>query len=255
MIRHIQHILTLDIGNSRIKWAFFGFDALIETGHTSLEAIPALIQQWQQGPGLQAVGWMSVGHIREIPVGDFPASRVVRLHTSMNLPIQHAYQTPATLGIDRVVGVVGAQRRAPDQPVLVIDAGTAITYDFADAKGVYQGGAIGPGMQMRFRALHEFTARLPLVSPSAEVDLIGQSTETSIRSGVIQGMTQEIEGTIALYRALAGPTLHVFLTGGDGPFFEKRLKNLNFAAASLLHEGIQAIVQYVLEPSNRHNAH
>lgn len=251
MIREIAHILTLDIGNTRTKWAFFAFDALVEEGTIELSALPQLIQLWSAGPGLDAIGWMSVGQIDELPLGDFPLSRVLQLHTGMELPITHHYQTPETLGIDRIVGVIAAQHMVPDRPVLVIDAGTALTFDYADSTGAYRGGAIAPGMRMRFQALHHFTARLPLVQPATEIAWVGDTTLTAIQSGVIHGMTQEIQGTIQHYQTYIHPQIQVFLTGGDGPFFEKRLKNVNFAVAHLVHLGIHHIVSRHFEPNRR----
>ncbi|MCB0841544.1 MAG: type III pantothenate kinase, partial [Bacteroidetes bacterium] len=125
---------------------------------------------------------------------------------------------------------------------LVIDAGTAITYDFATANGEYKGGGIAPGMAMRFRALHEFTARLPLVSSQSDVLLIGDSTTASIQSGVQWGIIAEVEGMISYYKSQISPDLQVFLTGGDSGFFENHLKNINFADSNLILKGIHYIL-------------
>lgn len=195
------------------------------------------------------IGWMSVGRVREIetlPVWEALGEDVIFRHISarMELPVINRYQTPETLGTDRVVAVIGARSIVPDQGVLVIDAGTAITYDFASKAGEYLGGGISPGMSMRFRALHEFTAGLPLVNPVEKINLVGGSTVESMQSGVINGLIEEIEGVIRRYRATFGQEINVFLTGGDMHYFENHLKNINFADAYLTHKGIYHILTY-----------
>lgn len=193
------------------------------------------------------VGWIQVAgdpglrHWRGWPQG----TQFLPIHTGMSLPIAHRYRTPETLGIDRIVGVIGALAVTGGGPVLVIDAGTALTYDLADAAAVYLGGAISPGLQMRFEALHQFTARLPRVAPVAAPPWLGDSTETSIQAGILHGMRAEIAGIIAQYQAHWGGRLRVFLTGGDLPYFENHLKSVNFADSDLILKGIR----YILTPS------
>ncbi|MCL4138195.1 UNVERIFIED_CONTAM: hypothetical protein GTU68_027016 [Idotea baltica] len=138
--------------------------------------------------------------------------------------------------------MIGAKSICKDVPILVIDAGTAITYDFANATGEYIGGGIAPGMAMRFRALHEFTARLPMISPDENVALIGDSTETCIQSGVQWGTIAEIERIIDYYKNQVSEDLQVFLTGGDTSYFENHLKNINFADSNLILKGIHFIL-------------
>src|SRR5690606_17210513 len=112
------------------------------------------------------------------------------------LPIVNAYSTPETLGNDRLANAVAANTMFPDQNCLVIDIGTCLKFDFVNAENKYLGGSISPGYQMRFRALHTYTEKLPLISPKHPNELIGSSTETSIRSGVYNGLLNEIEGMI-----------------------------------------------------------
>src|SRR5690606_13620294 len=112
------------------------------------------------------------------------------------------------------------------------DAGTCITYDFTDSDRQYYGGGISPGLKMRFQAVHTFTARLPLVIPAENPELVGNSTETSIQSGIVNGILAEIDGIISRYRQKY-PDLQVILCGGDAPFFENKLKASIFASPDL----------------------
>ncbi|MGN1375478.1 MAG: type III pantothenate kinase, partial [Prevotella sp.] len=129
------------------------------------------------------------------------------------VPVSSSYKTPLTLGADRLAAVVGANWLQPGHDILVIDIGTCITFDFINASGVYEGGNISLGPTMRLRALHEFTARLPLVERKGETSSLGQSTEMSIRNGVVLGIKYEIEGYIGQMLE-KHPHLFVYLTGG-----------------------------------------
>ena len=158
--------------------------------------------------------------------------------TDAILPITVGYETPETLGADRLAAAIGACSYFPGRPVLVIDAGTAITYDVVDASGTYLGGAISPGLHMRFNTLHTFTARLPLVDLAEQAPTLGVSTFSSIQTGVQQGAIQEMRGFVDLYKEKLGQALAVFITGGDAHVFEKHVKKANFARFHLLLEGI-----------------
>jgi type III pantothenate kinase len=165
------------------------------------------------------------------------------LHHSLPLPIRNLYATPHTLGVDRLAGVCGAQQLFPDSPCLVIDAGTCITYDLLDRTGTYHGGGISPGLNMRFEAMHTFTARLPLVQATDTVDLIGNSTETCMQSGVIYGLLEEVDGVIRRYQEKF-EGLQVILCGGDALFFENKLKASIFASPELVLSGLNSILIY-----------
>ena len=163
------------------------------------------------------------------------------LNPALPLPVINRYATPETLGVDRIAGVCGAQSLFPGQPCLVIDCGTCITFDILDRSGSFLGGAISPGLRMRFQAVHTFTRRLPLVEPLDTVPLIGTSTDTCIRSGVINGLVAEIDGIVAQYQAQF-PDLQVILTGGDARFFENKLKASIFAVPELVLSGLNSIL-------------
>lgn len=159
------------------------------------------------------------------------------------IPIQNGYKQPETLGKDRLAAVIGANFLKPDLDLLVIDAGTAITYDFIDRRSVYQGGNIAPGMSMRFNALHHFTAKLPLVEPCGEFELLGQTTNDAILSGVMNGIVFEIKGYFEALK-FKYPELSIFLTGGSLNYFVSKLKSPIFAERNLVLIGLNRILQF-----------
>jgi type III pantothenate kinase len=158
------------------------------------------------------------------------------------LPIKNNYETPTTLGYDRIAAGVGANLRYPSQNCLVIDIGTAIKYDLVSAENAFEGGIISPGRRMRFNALHTFTKKLPLLDTVEIPELIGHSTESCMKSGVMNGITAEINGIIDEY--LKKLKLTVLICGGDAPYFETKIKYPTFAAPNLVLEGLNRILQY-----------
>lgn len=171
--------------------------------------------------------------------------KLIVLNSQTNLPVKLTYQTPKTLGNDRIANVVGAHSLYPNKPVLVIDAGTCIKYDFIDAKGIYPGGSISPGLLMRYQALHHFTDKLPLLKQQKEVRLIGRSTKEAIVSGVQAGAMAEITGIISQYRQKY-PEIKIILTGGDFRFFADSLKKHIFVAQNLTLLGLNEILDHNL---------
>lgn len=173
-------------------------------------------------------------------------SRVdVLLFTSQTpVPLKNNYLSAVTLGSDRLAAAVGGNSIMPATDILVIDAGTCIKYNFVNSQNEYLGGGISPGLKMRFKALHTFTARLPLLEPDMDFyALVGTNTRDSILSGAELGAVAEVEGFIEQY-LLKYPNLKVFITGGDMNFFEKRLKNTIFADQHLILRGLNAILNY-----------
>jgi type III pantothenate kinase len=159
------------------------------------------------------------------------------------VPVTNGYATPETLGMDRLAAVVGATALHPGRPCLVVDLGTCITYDLVDAAGYYHGGGISPGLRMRFRAMHTFTARLPLIEPEPHAALIGTSTRTAMQSGVVNGLVAELEGMMSRYGAQF-PPLTTILCGGDALFFETQLKGIIFVVPELVLLGLNRILLY-----------
>ncbi len=173
----------------------------------------------------------------------FPKARQIQLNSTTPVPIQNLYKSPATLGMDRLAGVVGASALFPQQACLCIDAGTCITYDILDKQSRYFGGSIAPGLEMRFKALHTFTAKLPLIQKQEKAELTGNTTENSILSGVQVGTVKEMEGIINEYKTIH-KDLKIIITGGDAGFFESRIKDTIFAAPDLLFLGLKRILEY-----------
>ena len=169
----------------------------------------------------------------------------VLLTADMPLPVKILYKTPQSLGADRIAGSVAAHFVFPNHPVLKVDFGTCITYDFINEKGEYPGGAISPGMMMRFKALHNYTAKLPLIDPMQlkNFELTGVDTETGIVSGVMNGIKEEVNGIINEYEARFA-NLKVVATGGDSGLFVTLLKSEIFARPYLVLEGLNRILNY-----------
>ncbi|WP_159466609.1 type III pantothenate kinase [Dyadobacter sp. 3J3] len=168
---------------------------------------------------------------------------VLNLTGVLPVPIQKDYETPHTLGADRIAAASGANWMFPGKDVLVVDMGTSITYDLVDRDGIFRGGLISPGVRMRFNALHTFTKRLPLFDPEKNPEFVGKSTKNAIQSGVMNGTLAEIEGIINRYRNEI-PSLCVVICGGDVPFFESSLKPPIFAVPELVLIGLNRILIY-----------
>lgn len=163
-------------------------------------------------------------------------------HTTQ-LPIENLYATPETLGKDRLAAAVGANELFPNTNLLVIDAGTAITYDLVSEKNQFIGGNISPGMEMRFKALNHFTGKLPLISPMDHFNAIGKTTEEAIRAGVQNGIIYEIEQNIAFFNRNY-QNLQIIMTGGDSNFFDKKLNYAIFVHFNLTLIGLNRILEY-----------
>lgn len=242
-------VLALDIGNTTAKVA--RFEGGVLTGLVRIEAsslgeqLPARLRDWAEGQEVLHLGWTSVSaEIQEEALrGDgLPEIHSLRIRATDPLPVSMGYRTPHTLGVDRVVGVIAARQICPQGPLLVIDAGTALTYDLLNAQDVYLGGAISPGIRLRARALHEHTARLPLIQPELLVEPIGQDTNGSLQAGIVGGVRAEVEGMIEWYQASIGEPLSVILTGGDFLYFENHVKRVNFVEPHLILHGIHYLV-------------
>ncbi|MGM0375552.1 MAG: type III pantothenate kinase [Bacteroidota bacterium] len=157
------------------------------------------------------------------------------------LPIENIYESPESLGIDRLAAAVGAATLYPKDPLLVVDAGSAITFDLV-TKNTYYGGNISPGLQMRFAALHQQTKSLPKVE-RGEGPFLGKTTEQAIRSGVQNGIKMELEGYIESLKK-EYPDLKTILTGGDADFFVSYIKNIIFVHPNLVLSGLNRIIEY-----------
>lgn len=231
--------LVIDSGNTSTKVAIFDQENLLEKKVLSAAGdVENFLRQAEAQNLIVSSVNADADHLLNLATH---IPKKIKLTPSLPLPIHNLYQTPNTLGVDRIAGVCGAIQLFPSKNTLVIDAGTCITYDFVDDNHQYHGGGISPGLTMRFKAVHTFTAKLPLVETKADPDLIGNSTETSIQSGIVLGLIDEIDGIIARYRAKYRE-LQVILCGGDAPFFENQLKASIFACPNLVLIGLNRIL-------------
>ena len=236
--------LVVDIGNTLLKLAVFDGGRLVAqqcVGELREETFAGLLGDARAARAV-------VASTR----GEAPAIvEAVRRHTDYLLeftpatpvPIGNAYLTPATLGRDRLAAAVGAATLYPRRNALIVDFGTAVTLDFVSADGVFRGGCISPGMAMRFRALHEYTAALPLCDATDSAELLGRTTDEAVRLGVMNSLAFEIEGYIARMQGEI-EDLCVIFTGGDTNFFAKRIKNTIFANCNLVFWGLNRILEY-----------
>lgn len=158
-------------------------------------------------------------------------------------PLKLSYATPETLGPDRIAASLAAWQLSGGGSVLTVVAGTCITYNIVEANGAFVGGAISPGLNMRLKAMHEFTGKLPLVRMKGDFPLTANTTETSLRSGALNGAVREVSGMIASYGALY-PSMKTVISGGDGAFLAEALKNGIFARPELVAEGLNTILNY-----------
>jgi type III pantothenate kinase len=241
-------VLTVDVGNTRIKAAVFEGGSILESfvfEKSEFEnKIENILKKFQNCTDLVVA---SVGNIEKQAFLTFEKQLTIHFLTHEDVfPFINKYATPKTLGIDRMVLAAGATLQFPKQNRLVIDAGTCITYDFIDEQDQYLGGAISPGLRLRYEALHNFTAKLPLLTLEVPEHYIGDSTKEAIHSGVVNGFVYEVDGFIEEYRANFSNFI-IILTGGDADFLAKRLKNTIFANSNFLLESLNQTFQYKID--------
>ena len=240
--------LVLDIGNSRTKVAIFSKGEMLSYFVFNDLSLNGLIELMEEFPGTERAILSAVASVHS-PLLDYLKNSFqtfLELKPQTPIPIINGYRTPETLGLDRLAAAVGAHTLFPNKDLLVIDAGTAVTFDLIERNGVFLGGNISPGLRSRFRSLHEFTQYLPLVEEADHWPLIGQTTEEAIRAGVLNGMVLEMDGMIDLLKKKY-PEMQPVLTGGDAGFFERRLKNHIFAKFEITLIGLNRILEYNVE--------
>ena len=235
--------LVVDIGNSLIKYGVFENGRKL--AHGGFSAV-----DWQENLASvrpYSIDKVLVSTVAGVPDGLLPFLETfaapVLLDEKTPVPVLNAYTNPQTLGRDRLANACGGITLFPGEPVLVIDAGTCLKFDYVDDAATYHGGAISPGLHMRFKALHEDTVQLPLFEPVHNPSLIGRDTRGSIQSGVVNGMIAEIDGVAEQYQKMEA-RLKVVMTGGDADFFLYQLKSRIFAVPDLTLIGLNAILDY-----------
>jgi type III pantothenate kinase len=236
--------LVIDLGNTNQKLAVFEQGKLVD-----LQQFPLLTQKTvreftRPHPGIgHCILSSVVAHRASLSRFLSARYRFIELGDTTPVPLVNRYRTTGTLGRDRLAAAVAGRNQFPGNNVLVINTGTCITYDFVNANNEYLGGAISPGITMRFRALHTFTGKLPLV-PFRDRDILtGTDTPDSILSGVLTGALAEVEGITERYRGKY-PDLKVILSGGDQKYFDKRLKISIFALPNIVIHGLQQILDF-----------
>ena len=237
--------LAIDIGNTRTKFSVFNHGEEMITVPVD-EFLPSHVNVLlKEHPSidkviLSAVKDYSPG-LKEYLQKNFKS--FIELDADTPLPVENLYKSKETLGKDRLAAAVGAFHLYPKTNVLVIDAGSAITYDLINENGQYLGGNISPGLEMRFKALNQFTNRLPLVEKKDFGKLYGQSTEEAIRAGVQHGVVFEADKAIDTFKEFY-KNLNVIITGGDANFFDKKLKNSFFVHFNLIAIGLNRILEH-----------
>lgn len=237
--------LVIDAGNTQIKFAVFRGNKLLHLEAGAHEDFADHVKAvFEKYPGITNAIISVVSNLGPQSVDILKVfCRVYVLSPQSKMPFKNSYATPQTLGPDRMALATAAFFHNPNGNTLVIDAGTCITYDVVNDHGEYLGGAISPGLYMRYNALHKYTDKLPLLTPENILDFIGNATESSMHSGVVNGITLEIDGVIQQYRSRFRH-LTVILTGGDAQFLSKRLKNTIFANSNFLLEGLNQLLEY-----------
>lgn len=238
-----QTTLCFDFGNTRLKCGVLKGEELLEVivlENDSTETIRALIEKYKPSKSILS---SVIHHNPEMETLLGSATRFHRLDHRSRIPVTTPVGKPQDIGADRLALVVAAVHLFPGKNNLVIGLGSAITYNFINKYKEFIGGGISPGMEMRFKSLQLFTAKLPLVEKDWNFPLIGYDTRTNITSGVILGMAKEIDGMIDAYAEKYG-NFNVLLTGGDAPYFVYHLKNKIFADPNLIFKGLYAISEH-----------
>lgn len=240
--------LIIDVGNSFVKLAVFELGTILDKKIVSTENFSENLNDFTKKHKNIEKGILS-------SVGNLPKSNFLSVKQSCDLlmldhgtpiPFINCYATPKTLGIDRIALVCAAVGQFKNKNVLIIDAGTCITYDFVSAKAEYFGGGISPGLNLRYKSLNNYTAKLPLLKPEQPKSLVGDSTKASMHSGIVFGILNEIEGTILRYEK-EYENLTIILTGGDSKFLSKQLKSTIFVNSNFLLEGLNYILEFNLK--------
>ena len=250
--------LIVDIGNTRTKIAFFQKNTLVEKAIVEAITLDAL-SVMLQGRAIEGV-IMSITGVDTEEVANWLRERYFFIHfdSETPLPIENLYTTPQTLGKDRLAAVVAAHYLFPKKNCLVMDSGTCITYNFINNKGQFLGGNIAPGLNMRLKAMHYFTAKLPLITRNTYgtsrnnreggvSDLVGKTTEQAMLNGAQIGLLSEVEGFVKRFKDEFG-TLKVLITGGDGAFLNNNLQLKNsFYEPNLVLMGLNRILNFNLK--------
>lgn len=236
--------LIIDVGNTLVKLAVFDKESIcFKKTFIKSDFIETLSMVSKECPKIENAIISSVSTLTMVQLSALKKRYpLLVLNYKMNFPFVNLYETPSTLGVDRLALVSAAAAQYPNKNVLIIDSGSCITYDFLDHKNCYLGGAISPGLEMRYKALNNFTAKLPFLDMKTPKSLTGNTTNSSIHAGVVRGTLFEIEGFIASYRK-EYEDLTIILTGGNAHFLRDSLKSGIFANSNFLMEGLHYLLE------------
>jgi type III pantothenate kinase len=241
-------VICIDAGNSFVKVALMQQSTVLSQAVIPVDDTAQLQEYIESLPVADGAMLSTVSQpaekMRNWLLPKVPLCMELTHHTP--LPIVNTYRTPETLGKDRIAAVAGAFALYSGKNVLIIDAGTALTIDFLDKQKKYRGGNISPGLMMRFQALHDYTEKLPLLAPAAHSHLLGDSTESAITAGILNGIIFEIEQYINHFQENY-PEIICVITGGDTIFLEDKLKKRIFAEPNLVLIGLENIFNFNLK--------
>ena len=243
MLKNIEQLnLVIDIGNTLLKAAIFKNNLLI----VSIEFKDNFELNIERVLDKYPITHSIVSNVSNFNEGlNYLLSiktKQILFNESVNIPFTNSYSTISTLGKDRIALVSAASKEFSKENVLIIDLGSCITYDFKNSKNYYLGGSISPGIHMRYKSLNDYTANLPLLNFKNITNFVGKSTEESIHSGVVNGVVQEVNGTISQYKD-EFKEIKIILTGGDSKFLLKKIKNTIFAHSNFLLVGLNFLVE------------
>lgn len=235
--------ICIDIGNTNAKLGFFNDNNLLEVRQNVADRqIVKIIKEHKPEHVLISSVRKGIGNIVE---RSSKFSNIIVLNQQTPFPFTSLYKTLQTLGVDRIAAVAGARFLYKNKNCLVIDLGTCITYDLLDNSGSYHGGGISPGIDMKLKAMHKFTSKLPVVATKGQAELIGKTTKECMLSGAINGTISELEGIIGRYKQYFND-LTILFCGGDAIFFESKIKDHIFAVPNLVLVGLNQILRFNL---------
>lgn len=231
---------AIDIGNSSIKVGEFNDGVL--TNDWVFESISQVASFIHQRGGKRIIICSVAAEVDSL-ANQLASDEIIILSSSTPIPFNNHYTSKNTLGMDRLAAIAGAESINGGKNNLVIDVGSCITYDFLDKNNQYHGGSISPGIELRFKAMNDYTEKLPLISKYDTSELIGTTTSEAMISGVINGIAAEIDGIISRYQA-KWPDLEVIMCGRATNCFESKLKASIFASPKLVLIGLNRILEY-----------
>ena len=232
--------ICFDFGNTRMKAAVFNMDELTETVYLADDKEETMLQLLQQYQPQKSILSSVINHNPAIETLLAAHTQFHKLSHLTTINFTIPVGKPETVGADRLALMAAAVHFYPGKNNLVIGLGSCITYNFINQYHQFLGGSISPGMDMRFKSMNDFTAKLPLVTADWNFPLIGYDTKTNLQSGVIVGIISEIEGFIEKYEQKYG-NFNVVLTGGNSRYFASQLKYRIFADHNFLFKGLYAL--------------